>query len=715
MAFPVWLDNLIAYSLQIAILASAGTLLAHVFRLRVPRVSLIYWQALLLACLLLPALQNWKHAVIVQERVETGMVSAVAIDGALPAIPSAPVSPQAKFTVPSVVDIIIYVFLAGFVGRLLWLGLGLLRLRLFLRRSSFVPAKDAGAHAISSQIGTRARFFVSDHVNSPATFGFLDPAVILPRSFNQLSHACREAVICHELLHVRRRDWAVILVEEIVRSIFWFHPAVWWLLAKIHLSREQWIDYEVVRLTGNKQPYLESLLEIAEACGRPKAVPAPLFLRERHLVQRVALLLKEASMHPCRLALSVAGIIILLTGTVRLASAWFPFNGEPVLIKQPLKMQSKVVQMPDSIKPDIAVQKVKPSEKRSPVAPATKAPKASQSAFLPLAGAPVLSPAPVPNQDNSRPARDPIRVGGGVQESKLIRRVEPIYPELAKRSRVSGRVVLTITVDEEGSVADVQVLNGHPLLNDAAVAAVKQWRYSPTLLNGAPVPVIATVTVIFALRDDSGVVAAGPTQLEQEYAAKKALLAQLMERYTPNHPQVVAVQRELEMLENQIQNQRAAAYGSNTTVQITGMAPPLNTQRAFAQFMATIQRDPTFGAISLSMSPAGETSPPVGEAFIPPQLDFDIERLHSLMKAGGWDSIQTKTEEVSPSGARYVRMLSASFSFVLSEAGEISNVRRTGEIEIPGMEQQLSLTHVLAVGRRGARAIPVNCTISFSR
>ena len=96
--------------------------------------------------------------------------------------------------------------------------------------------------------------------------------------------------------------------------------------------------------------------------------------------------------------------------------------------------------------------------------------------------------------------RDPIRVGGNVQESKLIRRVEPTYPELAKRARVQGKVVLVVTVDEEGNVTDIRVTSGHPLLDEAAVSAVKQWKYSPTLLNGEPVPVIANVTVFFNLK-----------------------------------------------------------------------------------------------------------------------------------------------------------------------------------------------------------------------
>ena len=91
--------------------------------------------------------------------------------------------------------------------------------------------------------------------------------------------------------------------------------------------------------------------------------------------------------------------------------------------------------------------------------------------------------------------RDSIQIGGNAQESKLIRRVEPVYPEMAKQARVQGKVTLRIAVDEEGNVSDVSVIEGHPLLDDAAINAVRQWKYSPTFLNGKPVSVMAAVTV----------------------------------------------------------------------------------------------------------------------------------------------------------------------------------------------------------------------------
>jgi periplasmic protein TonB len=94
--------------------------------------------------------------------------------------------------------------------------------------------------------------------------------------------------------------------------------------------------------------------------------------------------------------------------------------------------------------------------------------------------------------------RQPIRVAS-LEQSKLVYKVNPVYPPLAARAHVQGNVILEAVVDEEGNVSTLKVLGGHPLLVDAALQAVRQWKYSPTVLNGEPVPIIATVTVVFRL------------------------------------------------------------------------------------------------------------------------------------------------------------------------------------------------------------------------
>jgi protein TonB len=97
------------------------------------------------------------------------------------------------------------------------------------------------------------------------------------------------------------------------------------------------------------------------------------------------------------------------------------------------------------------------------------------------------------------PPQAAIRVGGQVKAPKKIKDVTPVYPELATQARVQGVVILECTISPQGRVTDVKVLRSIPLLDQAAVDAVKQWTYTPTLLNGVPVPVIMTVTVTFAL------------------------------------------------------------------------------------------------------------------------------------------------------------------------------------------------------------------------
>jgi protein TonB len=97
------------------------------------------------------------------------------------------------------------------------------------------------------------------------------------------------------------------------------------------------------------------------------------------------------------------------------------------------------------------------------------------------------------------PPPQAVRVGGQIKEPKKLKHVNPAYPDIAKQARVQGVVILECTISPQGRVTDVKVLRGIPLLDSAAIEAVKQWVYSPTLLNGVPVPVIMTVTVNFRL------------------------------------------------------------------------------------------------------------------------------------------------------------------------------------------------------------------------
>jgi periplasmic protein TonB len=92
-----------------------------------------------------------------------------------------------------------------------------------------------------------------------------------------------------------------------------------------------------------------------------------------------------------------------------------------------------------------------------------------------------------------------VRISQGVTRGLLIHRVEPVYPTLAKSARVQGEVVLSAIISTSGEIENLQLVSGHPMLVPAALTAVKQWRYKPYLLNGQPVEVETTITVIFSL------------------------------------------------------------------------------------------------------------------------------------------------------------------------------------------------------------------------
>ena len=110
----------------------------------------------------------------------------------------------------------------------------------------------------------------------------------------------------------------------------------------------------------------------------------------------------------------------------------------------------------------------------------------------------ITPPSPPPPQ---KPAQTVFRPGGAIKEPKRISGTPPEYPVIARNARVQGVVILEAVIDERGQVGRIKVLRSVPLLDQAAITAVQQWRYTPTLLNGVPVSVLMTITVNFTLQN----------------------------------------------------------------------------------------------------------------------------------------------------------------------------------------------------------------------
>jgi len=116
---------------------------------------------------------------------------------------------------------------------------------------------------------------------------------------------------------------------------------------------------------------------------------------------------------------------------------------------------------------------------------------------IPSAAPPPPPPPPKAVEKAAAPTR--IKIGGAVQQARLVKQPHPIYPPLAKQARIAGVVKLSAIISKDGTIQKLEVISGHPLLVPSALEAVKQWVYQPTLLNGEPVEVITQIDVNFTL------------------------------------------------------------------------------------------------------------------------------------------------------------------------------------------------------------------------
>ncbi len=305
------LRDVLAYSGQIAILIAAAALLITVLRLT-PSARLHCLQLVLACVLALPLAQPWRAP------VQKDTVTAYSGPG-IPLTMGRGATGQSW--TPSGSGILIGLICAGIAVRLGALGLGMMRFNRYLAKARFAPTAFARAKEV---LGVQPSIFISEDLQGPVTYGLFRPAVLVPARWIE-----SESVAYHELLHVRRRDWVFTMAEETIRAILWFHPLVWWLIARIQLAREEVVDREAVRLVNSRERYLDTLLAIAEAKAGAGLLPAQSFLKKRHLRQRVGAILNEVNMSKPRLRFSFAGFAAMLAVAGWMAARSFPLQAAP--------------------------------------------------------------------------------------------------------------------------------------------------------------------------------------------------------------------------------------------------------------------------------------------------------------------------------------------------------------------------------------------------
>jgi hypothetical protein len=300
-------SNVLAWSVQALLIVAAAALTPAALRVRSPRAQLILLQAVLFGLLALPAAQPWHRPTI------AAPVFVADVETATPVEPIATDARRARFDWN---EALLYTLGAGILLRIAWLGLGLLRLQRYRRNAEPLPGRRC--------------FAISREVTSPVTFGLVRPVVLVPPAFLQLPPEQQDAIAAHELLHIQRRDWLFCIAEEIAASVMWFHPAVWYLVARIRVLREQVVDAEALARTKAREPYVEALLAMAETRPMLDVAAAPLFLRKRDLTHRVKTILEDRLMSKRRIAWSYACVAALVSAAAVYGALHFPLTGAPL-------------------------------------------------------------------------------------------------------------------------------------------------------------------------------------------------------------------------------------------------------------------------------------------------------------------------------------------------------------------------------------------------
>jgi len=464
---------------------------------------------------------------------------------------------------PPLAVALLVVVAAGLVGRLLWLALGAMRLRQLRRRSEAVTLSPDLA-ALRDTMAPHAAVRVTPVLTQPVTFGWRRPIVLLPPRFDSLGADAQRTVLCHELLHVRRRDWPGIVCEELIRAIFWFHPAMWWALDQVHLSREQVVDQHVMARTPARRAYMDALLQFADAPDAAR--PAIAFLRRRHLTSRLRQLSKEPHMTRLRLLSALTVLALVLTGTAGAVLSALPLNLPALVLQGATALEvrlaesspaaglveavvegsnQKIYMRPESIVTSADVTRAQvvgagggrysvgvafTAAASNRLAESTKIHMGRPVAIL-LNGRVIAAPvvrslirdSAVITGDFSKAEADRIAAGFGVRGAAaaapgqgpyrsqdpgvvmpvVLHDVEPQYTPAALQAKIQGDVELQLIVRSDGSVSDVAVTQSLDTaygLDAAAIDAAQQWTFEPGTKDGTPVDVLVHVNLRFTLK-----------------------------------------------------------------------------------------------------------------------------------------------------------------------------------------------------------------------
>src|SRR5580658_9790659 len=385
----------------------------------------------------------------------------------------------------------------------------------------------------------------------PMTFGLLRPRILLPEECLLWTPERKRAVLLHELAHVKRRDVAWQFFAQLAAALWWFQPLSWFSRRSLRLESERACDELVLHSGIKASDYAAELLAIAQdfhSRGRwaAAATPAITMLRHEDLEERLNSIL---SPHPIPRAIGLRRLVaasLSISLLTLAASAVTLFPETPAKPQSPTTPRSSLMRrtvlsgllasaglsaatiggslydpngaaVPNAkasiYNPDTAL-KLESTTSADGKFTFESLPAGQYILSLEKPGFPklyrefsveadstldrgLMLAAPV-GHPATRP--DKLRIGGEAAQANLIKKIQPLYPPSAKAARLQGQVQLETVISAEGVPQDIRVVSSpSDDLSQSALEAVRQWRYSPVLLNGEAIPVITMVIVNYTL------------------------------------------------------------------------------------------------------------------------------------------------------------------------------------------------------------------------
>ena len=442
------------------------------------------------------------------------------------------------------------IWITGFcIGLLPWL-FGHLKLRRILVQSSQLvdPEWQSLLSEECSRLGLRNHpdLLVCNRSIVPLVFGLFHPRILLPSECAHWQPFRRRAVLLHELMHIHRRDLFWQSFANFTSALWWFQPLCWLGRRRLRAESEQACDAWVVSCGIRASDYADELLGIAQCCQRAQSIaPATAMVRssgdlesrlramfaphaqERRrfrLVKVLALIALTLTASAVTLfpqendfqggltmkrtlisgLLTSAGLTAAtISGSVYDPSGTAVSNAQAVLYNPDTGLKQQAVTTPEgkfsfeSLPAGSYILHIDKPGFASLYREFNVQPDSDVSRGLVLKTSAERSGA-TPNGSQQQPGV--IRVGGESEQAKLVTKVQPIYPAAAKAAGIQGTVELDVTISKDGVPEDIRVVSSpSDELTESALEAVRQWRYSTTLLNGQPVSVVTDVIVNYTL------------------------------------------------------------------------------------------------------------------------------------------------------------------------------------------------------------------------